>query len=219
MPADPDNDTDADNREVETVERRPSLASSPLKRPRSPTPNDSRKASISIEPSSSENNILSNAATVSNNDKDENEQEQHVQASTGSRRESANKPVEKELSRPASALKAKVDDDSDERLQLIRPGEKIQVPTNDVDSEGIRSPPPTPLGIQSMAAVNPLLENHFASKEQEHSRPPSAIHRRSPTESISNDKGIEGDAQSPSNITGHDIHEPQTHVADNTTGR
>ncbi|CAF4001909.1 unnamed protein product, partial [Rotaria magnacalcarata] len=43
------NDTDIDNQEVANVARRPSRAMSPLNRPRSPTPNDSRKASINME--------------------------------------------------------------------------------------------------------------------------------------------------------------------------
>ncbi|CAF2253394.1 unnamed protein product [Rotaria magnacalcarata] len=43
------NDTDIDNQEVANVARPPSRAMSPLNRPRSPTPNDSRKASINME--------------------------------------------------------------------------------------------------------------------------------------------------------------------------
>ncbi|CAF5040183.1 unnamed protein product, partial [Rotaria socialis] len=47
------NDTDIDNQEVANVARRPLRAMSPLNRPRSPTPNDSRKASINMERPSS----------------------------------------------------------------------------------------------------------------------------------------------------------------------
>ena len=52
LPSDTGNDTDLDNQEVAVVARRPSRAESPYNRPRSPTPDDSRKASTNIEPQS-----------------------------------------------------------------------------------------------------------------------------------------------------------------------
>ncbi|CAF3352469.1 unnamed protein product [Rotaria sp. Silwood1] len=254
------NDTDLDNQEVATVARRPSRAMSPVHRPRSPTPNDSRKASITIEPSSSLhtkqlqspthvtigdhttsstlNNNKSISPIVSNdNQEDEEEQKQNFEPLTTiisptSRRESTNKNDQQQTSRPTSATKTKFDDSSfepstsrptssslhhsttvDDHLQLVKPGEQLQIPTDDFDNERINSPPPSPSGIKSTALTDSSLENNVTQKEQDHSRRPSEINRKSPTKSmISNGKDIDGEVLSSNSPRENDADQQQTDI-------
>ncbi|CAF3576930.1 unnamed protein product [Rotaria sordida] len=214
LPTDTGNDTDLDNQEVAAVVRRPSRALSPLKRPRSPTPNDSRKASITMEPLSSthvktDDNInhdhtisstLNNNESISpmvSNDNQENaeEQQQNVESSpttiisSASRRDSINKNDQQQISPSTSQSNSSHPhhlSTTDEHLKLIKTGEQLQIPTDDFDNERIHSPPPppSPSGSKSMALTDASLENDVAQKEQVHSQPSSEINRKSPTKSM-----------------------------------
>ncbi|CAM4905735.1 unnamed protein product [Rotaria socialis] len=264
------NDTDIDNQEVANVARRPSRAMSPLNRPRSPTPNDSRKASINMErPSSAhatplqsptdddtnhsavdhdhtisptvDNNHRSSSPAVSNNNKqeDDDEQKQTVEApttfvSSASRRESTNTHDQQQTSRPTSALKTKSDDNSfepatsrpgssrlhdviatDEHLKLIKPGEQLQTPTDEFENERTHSLPPSAIDTQPMISAVPSLDSNIAQSEENRSRPPSAVNRKSPTKSmLSNEKGIDDEVLPSDDSTDHDIHQQQTQATD-----
>ncbi|CAF4305472.1 unnamed protein product [Rotaria sp. Silwood2] len=268
LPPDTGNDTDLDNQEVATVARRPSRAMSPFNRPRSPTPNDSRKASTNIEPPSSLNteqlesrthvitddntnhSLINHDRTISptlndnksispivsnDNQEDEEEQKQNFEPPTtiispASRRESTSKNDQQQTSRPTSAIKEKSYDNliepsasrpsssrshhsaaTDEHLKLIKPGEQLQIPTDDFDNERINSPPPSSSDIKSTALTDPSLENSVAQKEQDHSRPPSEINRKSPTKSIiSNEKDIDGEVPSSHSPRENDVNQQQT---------
>ena len=215
IPDDTGNDTDRDNQEVAVVARRPSRAMSPFNRPRSPTPDDSRKAPANIEPTD-ENRIRS--PNLNDNQYDDEQQKQDFQTpptiiSPGSRRESTNKADQQRKSRPTSAVKTNFDDNSfqssthrlstsdtdhftktDEQSKLIKLGEQLQIPTDDLINERMNSPPPSPSGVKSIALINPLLGSTLVQKEQDNSRPSSETNRKSPTIStISNDKVIDGD--------------------------
>ncbi len=221
------NDTDRDNQEVAVVARRPSRAMSPFDRPRSPTPDDSRKAPANIEPPSTfyneqlqsptdENRIRS--PNLNDNQYDDEQQKQSFQTpptiiSPASRRESTNKTDQQRTSRPTNAIKTNFDDNSfqssthrpstsdtdhftktDEQSKLIKLGEQLQIPTDDLFNERINSPPPSPSGIKSIALINPLLGSTLVQKEQDNSRPSSETNRKSPTTSmVSNEKVIDGD--------------------------
>jgi hypothetical protein len=206
------NDTDLDNREVANIARRPSRAMSPLNRPRSPTPNDSRKISTNLELSPS---LPGEHSPIPSHD---NQEKQGLTPPTAivsspSRRESTNIHDHQQTSRPTSATKVKSDENvvepstirasssrthqfsvTDEQAKLITPGEQLQIPKNDLNNERLNSPPPLPTDIKSLALVNPLLGSSLVQKEQDHSRPPSETSRKSPTTSMmSNEKIINGD--------------------------
>jgi hypothetical protein len=228
LPDDAGNDTDLDNREVANIVRRSSRTMSPLNRPRSPTPNDSRKMStnaelspsLPVEHSQSPADLIKddNETNQSSILSDDNQEKQNFEPPTAiisppSRRESTNKNNQQETSRPTSATKIKSDENvvepsisrpnsnrtrqfsvTDEQLKLIKPGEQLQIPRDDLDNERSNSPPPSSTVIKSLALFNPLLGSSLVQNEQDRSRPPSETDRKSPTTSmISNEKIIDGD--------------------------
>ncbi|UJR25607.1 hypothetical protein I4U23_006951 [Adineta vaga] len=80
--------------------------------------------------------------------------------------------------------------------------EQLFIPTNDFVNERVNSPPPTPskAGLRSLVLFNPLLKDSFIDKEQDQTRSPSEVSRRSSAASrISNEKTIEGDIVSTQN--------------------
>jgi len=215
LPDDTGNDTDRDNQEVTIIARRPSRAMSPLNRPRSPTPNDSRKVSISNEPPTA---IIS----------------------PGSRRESTNKNDQQQTSRPITAIQTKSDDNSfepstsrqssartnqfittDEQSNLIKSGEQLQIPTDDLDNERLNSPSPRlPKNIKSLVLINPLLGNNLVQNEQDQTGPSSETNRKSLTTSvISNEKVIDGDVLSSKSRRESNISQHQTNNTDQKSPR
>jgi hypothetical protein len=214
LPDDAGNDTDRDNQEVAIIARRPSLAKSPVPRPRSPTPNDSRKMSINNEPLTK---IIS----------------------PESPRESINKNDQQETSRPINAIKTKLDDDSVEpsgsrpsssrtshfittyeQSKLIKSGEQLQIPTDDFDNERLNSPPPLTTDIKSLVLLNPLLGSNLVQTEQDQSRSTSETNRASPTTStISNEKVIDGDVLPSKGRRGSDTSQQQLNNIDQKSTR
>lgn len=212
VPDDTGNDTDRDNQEVAIIARRPSRAISPLDRPRSPTPNDSLKVSTNNVPSSS---IFPPEQTQSPTDiiKDDDDQQKQIIEPSTSRRQSINKNDQQQGSRPTSAIQTKFDDNSyepttsrasssrtnqfiptDDQSKLIRPGEQLQIPSDDLDNQRIDSPPPSSTIISGLLLANPLVGSSPVENEQNQSRPSSETNRKSPTSSmISNEKVIDGD--------------------------
>ncbi len=190
-------DTDRDNQEVAAIARRPSRSKSPLNRPPSPTPDDSRKTLTNDEskrPSSS-----------SYNDNKE-EQKQIFEPPTAiispaSRRESTNKTDQQQTSRPSSTTKSNSFESANnnflttnEQSKLIKPGEQLQIPTNDINNERLNSPPPSPSTTKQTGLTSPLLRSSFIKTDQDNSRPPSQTNRKSLTStSVSNEKVIDGD--------------------------
>jgi hypothetical protein len=215
LPDDTGNDTDRDNQEVTIIARRPSRAMSPLNRPRSPTPNDSRKVSISNEPPTA---IIS----------------------PGSRRESTNKNDQQQTSRSITAIQTKSDDNSfepstsrqssartnqfittDEQSNLIKSGEQLQIPTDDLNNERLNSPSPRlPKNIKSLVSINPLLGNNLVQNEQDQIGPSSETNRKSLTTSvISNEKVIDGDVLSSKSRRESNISQHQTNNTDQKSPR
>lgn len=192
---------DLANREVADITRRPSRTLSPLDRPRSPTPNDSQKASIS-------NGIPTSDLPSDDNQEKKNSELPATVVSPASRRESAYQNDEQRNSRPTSAIRTKPEENalesatsrptssrtfqfepSTDQSKLITPGEKLQIPVDDLENERVNSPPPARTGIEPLALGNPLVE-----PEMSQSPVPSEKDRKSPTASmISNEKVIDGD--------------------------
>ena len=63
-----------------------------------------------------------------------------------------------------------------ESSKLIKPGEQLQLPTNDIDTKRLNSPPPSPSTKKQMDLINPSPENNLNRT----SRPESQISRKSP---------------------------------------
>jgi hypothetical protein len=191
---------------------------SPFSRPRSPTPNDSRKASTNVEqpPTNLIKHDQTNHSPIDDNRArsptlDNQQQKEIFEPPTAiisppSRRESTNKTDNQQTSRPTSAVKTNFDDNllqsstnrrsTGDADHFTKTDEQLQIPTNDFMNERVNSPPPSPSlsGIKSVAAINPLLGSSLVQKEQDGSRPPSETNRKSPTTSmISNEKVIDGD--------------------------
>ena len=61
----------------------------------------------------------------------------------------------------------------DDHLKLIKPGEKMHIPTNDHEHERKKSPPTSPKGVQKMAQINPLMAQGPAKPDKARSRSPS----------------------------------------------
>ncbi|CAF0848400.1 unnamed protein product [Rotaria sp. Silwood1] len=164
----------------------------------------------------SDTNILTIDQSSPLNDHDE-EQKQTLEPSTAtissaSRRENTDKLDQQQSSRSSSAIKSRVNDNSEEssttklnndfiatneQSKLIKLGEQLQIPTNDIDNEQINSPPPSPSGIKQIVSTNPVLESNLVTTDQDRSRTPSETNRKSLTStSISNEKVIDGDVVS-----------------------
>ena len=103
----------------------------------------------------------------------------------------------------------------------MKPGEQLQIPTNNLDNERSNSPSALAGDIQSLALVNPLLGSSLVQKEQDRSRPPSAPNRKSPTTSMmSNEKVIDGDIlPSKSRRESHLSQQQQTSSTEHKTPR
>ena len=219
LPDDPGNDTDMDNREVANIARRPSRAESPLNRPRSPTPNDSRKMSTSNQVSvdQSQSSTKSTPGDQIRQSPSPSIEGQGKGVFEPARRESASKNNQEQTSRPTSAVKTDSDEKraespsrrpstsrtnhffvTDDVSKLIKPGEQLEIPTSSTDREHTNTPPPLPMDAKSIALTNPLVGDTIANHEQNRSRPPSATSRRSPTVSmVSNEKVVNGDSVLP----------------------
>ncbi|CAF3956697.1 unnamed protein product [Rotaria sp. Silwood2] len=153
-----------------------------------------------------------------------------ISSSSSSRRESTNKLDQQQTSRTSSAVKSKVNDNSSEsstiklnndfittndQSKLIKPGEQLQIPTNDIDNEQNNSPPPSPSAIKQMISTNPVLESSLVTTDQDRSRPPSETNRKSQTStSISNEKVIDGDVVSSRSRRSSNISQQQTTITD-----
>jgi ATP-dependent exoDNAse (exonuclease V) alpha subunit len=59
--------------------------------------------------------------------------------------------------------------------KLIKPGEQLQIPTNNIDTKLLNSPPPSPATNKQMDLINPSPENNLTKTEQKNSRPGSQI--------------------------------------------
>lgn len=216
LPDDAGNDTDIDNREVANIARRPSRALSPLNRPRSPTPNDSRKMStsnqISVDQSQTptksihDDQIYPSPSPTNEGQIKDNVESTPSIVSSPSRRESASRNDQEQPQRPTSALRTNTEEKpaetsvrrpstsrtnrfvvNDEQSKLITAGEQLQIPTDDSSSS-------LPMDTQSLLLVNPLIGSTLAQNEQDRSRSPSETNRKSPTASmISNEKVIDAD--------------------------
>ncbi len=203
------------------ISRRSSHSKSPLNRPRAPSPDDSSKTPTNVESKRPHSSSL-------------NEQKQNFQPPTAvispaSRRESTNKTDQQPTSRPSSTIKSKFNDNLFEsstnqsnndflttnyQSKLIKPGEQLQIPLNDIDNERINSPPPSPITKQTVLK-NPLLENNRTKTEQDHSRPPSERNLKSPmSSSVSNTKLIDGDAVSSKSRRNSNASQQQTTATD-----
>ncbi|CAF0766972.1 unnamed protein product [Rotaria sordida] len=231
LPNETDTKTDDNNQVVEPIVRPLSRTKSSsstsndlhkpltdveLQRPQSPFVGEQAQPSSRItspQITKNDTNILTINQSSSLNDHDE-EQKQTFEPSTvtissASRRGSTNKIDQQQTSRPSSAIKSKVNDNSsessttklnndftitNEELKLIKPGEQLPIPTNDIDNEQDNSPPPSPSGIKQMITANPVLASSLVTTDQDRSRPSSEINRRgSASSSISNEKVIDGD--------------------------
>ena len=159
--------------------------------------------------------------------------------SSGSRKESANKYDQPHTSEVTSASQTKLGDDSfkpstsrpissrshlslatDEQSKLIKPGEQLQVPTSDIDNERTNSPPSSTLGINSITSMNPLLDSAHEPKDEAKPRPPSETHRKSSTDSaIDNEKVIDREVSSSSNLKNNDANEQEASPSEQKSPR
>ncbi len=104
--------------------------------------------------------------------------------SPASRRESTNKIDQQQSSRVSSTKKSNLNDSSTESLtdeshnvfftmneqsKLIKPGEQLQIPANDIHTKGLNSPPPSPSTNKQIDFTNPSSKK----TEQKQSRPGS----------------------------------------------
>lgn len=210
-------DTDMDNREVANIARRPSLAESPTNRPRSPTPNDSRKMSTSNQVSVDQSESPTKSTPDVRQSPSPSIEGQEKGVLEPARRESASKNNQEQTSRPTSAMKTDSDEKragspsrrpstsrtnhffiTDDVSKLIKPGEQLEIPISASEREHTNSPPPLPMDVKSIALVNPIVGDTIANHEQNRSRPPSETSRRSPTVSMaSNEKVVNGDSVLP----------------------
>jgi len=76
---------------------------------------------------------------------------------------------------------------SSEQSKLIKQGEKLQIPTNDIDTKSNNSPPPSPI-TKNLITANPILANHSrqasqSSTNKQKSKTNSAASRKSKTPS------------------------------------
>jgi hypothetical protein len=208
----------------------------PLNRSRSSTPNDSRKSSTHLikvedtnhlqindkDPTSlTLNNTNTNSSVLSDdNQQDEEQQKQTFQSSNetilpASRRESTNNYDQQQTSRPSSNHTNHFVV-TEESSKLIKPGKQLHIPTKGFDNERINSPPPSPAaGIKSMVLFNPLLGSNLIGKEQDRSRSPSEISRKSPTINlISNEEIIHEDILSSNNRRESNISQQTLDITD-----
>lgn len=87
---------------------------------------------------------------------------------------------------------------TDEQSKLIKPGEKLQLPTNDIDNERANSPPPVASPLQQMFTANPLLGGTLTETDQGHSEPTGETKRKSSTSSATNnEKAVDDDIVAP----------------------
>jgi hypothetical protein len=212
---------------------------SPINRPRSPTPNDSVEISTNNEPLSSTFLAEQSQSPTDLIKYDDNQQKQIYEPSPASRRESTNKDDQQQISQLTSVIKTKFDDNSfepstsrasssrthqfittDEQSNLIKPGEQLQIPTDDFDGEQLNSPPSLSKGIKSLALINPLLGSSLVQHEQDQSQLSSETDRRSPnTSMISNEKIIDGDIVSPKSRRESNISQQQINNTDQKSTR
>lgn len=129
-----------------------------------------------------------------------------------SRQGSAKKTEQQPPSRPPTTKKSEENDNffetstdisdsehviTDEQSKLIKPGEQLEIPADNMDNKRLNSPPPSLSTTGQLVSANPLLENDRPEANPEESRPASQISRKSPiTSSVSNEKLIDGDAVS-----------------------
>lgn len=221
LPDDAGNDTDVDNREVANIVRRPSRAISPVNRPRSPTPNDSRKMSTSQQVSvdQSQSPSKSTPDDLMRRSPSPSIEGQAKGNFESSRRASASKNNQEQLSRPSSAVKTNGAEKGsetpsrrpstsrtdqffviDDVSKLIKPGEQLEIPTNGIDREHMNTSPPLPRDLRALALGHPVIGDTISTHEQNRSRPPSPSIRPSPTLSMaSNDKMMNGASVPPKN--------------------
>ncbi|CAF3543761.1 unnamed protein product [Adineta steineri] len=205
---DPTNLPDDINQEIASSAQSSLHDISSLNRPRSPTPNNSRKSSTHSQINDKEDtkSLISNNNTTDSpvfsdhNQQDEQQQQnENIQSSIEinasiSQQESIHKNVEQQTSR-SSSTPANGFTSADDQPKRIKSGIQLLIPTHDFNNERINSPPP-PLsaGIKSMVLFNPLL-SHINEKEQGRSRSTSEASRKmSTTSSISNEKIIDEDS-------------------------
>lgn len=119
-----------------------------------------------------------------------------------SRQSSANKTAQQRAgSRPSTAKRSQHDDQSSdsspERSKLIKLGEQMQIPTDDVENQRTNSPPPSTSLTALLALNNPLLEKKTPKADAKNSRPGSQTSRKSSTTgSVNQEKRKESDVVS-----------------------
>jgi len=109
---------------------------------------------------------------------------------------------------------------TDEQSKLIKPGEQLQIPTDDHDAERLNSPPTLPKGIKSLGLINPLVGSSLVQHEQDQSQLSSETDRRSlNTSTISNEKIIDGDVVSSKSRRESNISQQQINNTDQKSTR
>ena len=185
--------------------QRSSRNQSPIGPPRSPRVEDSNRTPAIVEPKRP-------GSSSSNNPKQKLEPPIAI-ISPASRQPSANKSGQQPPgSRPSTAKRSQHSDNSsesstdrsshrqradNERSKLIKLGEQLQLPTDNIDNQRINSPPPSASPKELLVLTNPLLENNTSKTSPKNSRPGSQSSRKgSTTGSVNQEKPRESDVVS-----------------------
>lgn len=85
-----------------------------------------------------------------------------------SRRESTNKSDQQQ---PSESAQSSTNDfqPTHEQSKLIKSGEQLQIPTNDINNERINSPPPSPSATKQIVQQNPLLDKNSRTSSRKSS--------------------------------------------------